>query len=127
MLAQDLEELVGVFEVQTQTIAALGRTREIGVLRALGMGKGALRLTFLVEGGLVALLSAVMAIALAIPLGFVVVEGLNRVAGLEAPLVIPWRFVLLVPVLAGGLGLLAAILPGVRALREVPAEAVRYE
>ena len=119
--------LAGLGLVNTMTIAALGRAREIGVLRALGMGKGALRVTFLLEGGLVALLSSVMAVALAMPLGFVVVEGLNRVAGLEAPLVIPWRFVLLVPLIASGLGLLAAILPGARALREAPAEAVRYE
>ena len=119
--------LAGLGLVNTMTIAAMGRTREIGVLRALGMGKRQLRATFLMEGGIVALLSAALSVGLAVPLGFVVVEGLNRVAGLEAPFVVPWRHVALVPVLACATGLLAAILPGLRALKESPAEAVRYE
>jgi ABC-type antimicrobial peptide transport system permease subunit len=109
------------------TIAALGRVREIGVLRALGMDRRALRVTFLVEGGLVALLAAVLSLALAVPLGWVIVSGLNRVAGLEAPFVMPWAPALAVPVLATATGLLAAWLPGVRALAESPATAVRYE
>jgi hypothetical protein len=56
-----------------------------------------------------------------------VVAGLNRVAGLDAPFVVPWTHVALVPALAAAVGLLAAILPGTRALAEAPAEAVRYE
>ena len=119
--------LAGLGLVNTMTIAALGRSREIGVLRALGMGKTALRATFLVEGGLVAVLSSALALVLAVPLGMVVIAGLNRVAGLNAPFVVPWTYVVVIPVSAGVVGLLAAILPGVRALAEGPAEAVRYE
>jgi putative ABC transport system permease protein len=119
--------LAGIGLLNTMTIAALGRVREIGVLRALGMDRRALRVTFLVEGGLVALLAAVLSLALAVPLGWVIVSGLNRVAGLEAPFVMPWAPALAVPVLATATGLLAAWLPGVRALAESPATAVRYE
>lgn len=119
--------LAGIGLVNTMTIAALGRTREIGVLRALGMSKRALRATFLMEGGVVALLSAALSVGLAVPLGMIVMRGLNEVAGLQAPYIVPWRYVGLVPLLACATGVLAAILPGVRALRESPAEAVRYE
>ena len=119
--------LVGVGLVNTMTIAAVGRAREIGVLRALGMEDQSLRQTFLVEGLVVAGLGAGLAIVMGLPLGFVVVEGLNRVAGLEAPVVIPWLYVALVPVLALLTGVLAAILPGSRAIKMDPAEAVRYE
>jgi len=119
--------LAGVGLVNTMTIAALGRSREIGVLRALGMSKRALRTVFVIEGGVVAVLSSVVSLVLAVPLGLVVVSGLNRVAGLQAPFEIPWLFVGLVPVLAVATGLLSAILPGIRALSESPAEAVRYE
>ena len=119
--------LAGLGLVNTMTIAAMGRAREIGVLRALGMGKSSLRSTFLIEGGLVAVLSSVLALVLAVPLGMVVIEGLNRVAGLDAPFVVPWTYVVAVPGAACAVAVLASILPGVRALRESPAEAVRYE
>jgi ABC-type lipoprotein release transport system permease subunit len=119
--------LVGVGLVNTMTIAAVGRAREIGVLRALGMEDRSLRQTFLVEGAMVAMLAAIVAIAMGLPLGYIVVNGLNRVTGLEAPVVIPWSYVALVPVLALITGLFAAILPGSRAIKMNPAEAVRYE
>ena len=68
-----------------------------------------------------------VAIAMGLPLGYIVVSGLNRVTGLDAPVVIPWSYVALVPVLALITGLFAAILPGSRAIKMNPAEAVRYE
>ncbi len=119
--------VVGVGLVNTMTIAAVGRAREIGVLRALGMTDRALRRTFLVESGVAAILSAVVAILMGLPLGYVVVTGLNRVTGLDAPVVIPWFYVALVPVLAMATGLLAAVLPSSRAIKMNPVEAVRYE
>ena len=42
-------------------------------------------------------------------------------------MVIPWLQLALVPVLALATGLLAAILPGSKAVKMNPSEAVRYE
>lgn len=119
--------LVGVGLVNTMTIAALGRAREIGVLRALGTSEARLRQSFLMEGLVVAGLATLVALVLALPLGLVVVSGLNRVAGLEAPFVVPWFYMALVPVLAAVTGLVASVLPGSRAVEIPPADAVRYE
>jgi ABC-type antimicrobial peptide transport system permease subunit len=49
------------------------------------------------------------------------------VAGLEAPVVVPWGWFAAVPAIALAIGVLAAVLPSLKALRESPAEAVRYE
>lgn len=119
--------LAGVGLVNAMTIAAMGRSRELGVLRALGMGRVPLRQTYLLEGFLVAVLATAIAWLAGAPLGAMVVAGLNRVAGLDAPVVLPWVWFAAVPLLAGAVGVLAALLPGSRALRESPAEAVRYE
>ncbi|MDP6928078.1 MAG: FtsX-like permease family protein, partial [Planctomycetota bacterium] len=119
--------LAAVGLINGMTIAAVARAREIGVLRALGMSDGSLRASFLLEGALVAILAAGLALALSLPLGYLVVTGLNRVAGLEASYVPPIAWVGWVPLIAIAVGLIAAILPGLRAVRENPAAAVRYE
>ena len=119
--------LVGAGMVNTMTIAALGRAREIGVLRALGMDDRHLRRSFLLEGLVVAALATVLAFAMGLPLGTLIVDGLNRVTGLEAPVAVPWLYLALVPVLALVTGALAALLPGSRAVAIDPAQAVRYE
>src|SRR5690606_15213837 len=119
--------LAGVGLVNAMTIAAMGRAREVGVLRALGMPGRALRQTYLLEGVLVAVLATAIVWIAGVPLGSMVVAGLNRVAGLEAPVVVPWPWFAAVPAIALAIGVLAAVLPGIRALRESPAESVRYE
>lgn len=53
----------------TMSLNVLERTREIGVLRAVGATDGAVRRLVLVEGLAVALMSWVLSIGLAIPLG----------------------------------------------------------
>ena len=91
------------------------------------MGDRALRQMFLLEGSVVAVIGALVAVLIGLPLGHVVVTGLNTVAGLQAPIVIPWLYLALVPVLALATGLLAAILPGSRAVKMNAGEAIRYE
>ena len=100
--------LVGVGLVNTMTIAALGRAREIGVLRALGMSERRLKQSFLIEGLVVAGLATLL-------------------AGLDAPFLVPWFYLALVPVLALLTGLISATVPGSRAVKIPPADAVRYE
>ena len=113
--------------VNGMTLAALGRIRELGILRALGMSRDALRQSFFIEGLLVAALAAILAVGLGLPLGRIVVAGLNEVAGLRAPYEIPWPWVFSVPLLAIVAGVLAAVLPGRRASAQDPAQSVRYE
>lgn len=119
--------LAGVGLLNGMTIAALGRVRELGVLRALGITRGALCGSFLLEGAVVALLASLMALALAVPMGHVLVLGMNAVAGLDAPVVLPYRWFVLAPLAALATALVAAAVPALRALRQSPSESVRYE
>jgi putative ABC transport system permease protein len=119
--------LAGVGLLNGMTIATLGRVRELGVLRALGMRRRSLGGSFLLEGVVVAVLASLLALALAVPLGHVLVLGMNRVARLDAPVTMPWLWFALAPLAALATAVLAAVVPALRALRQSPAESVRYE
>lgn len=119
--------LAGVGLLNGMTIAALGRQRELGVLRALGIKKGALGGSFLIEGAVVAAIASVLSVALSYPLGTVLVLGMNAVAQLDAPVKIPVLWLFLVPVAAFATAILASIVPAIRALKQSPSESVRYE
>ena len=119
--------LAGIGLLNGMTIAMLGRVRELGVLRALGITRGALCGSFLLEGAVVAALASLLAIGLAVPMAQVLVLGMNHVARLDAPVTLPWKWFVLAPAAAFATAVLAAVVPALRALRQSPAEAVRYE
>ncbi|MCR9246949.1 MAG: ABC transporter permease [bacterium] len=119
--------LAGVGLLNGMTIAALGRVRELGVLRALGITRGALGGSFLLEGAVVAVLASALSLALSWPMAWVLVKGMNQVAALDAPVELPYQWFVIAPVMALGTALLAAIVPAWRALRQSPSESVRYE
>lgn len=119
--------LAGVGLLNGMTIAALGRARELGVLRALGIRRADLGGSFVLEGLMVGAIAAVLSVALAVPMGYLLVRGMNQVAALAAPFALPWRWLWLTPVLALLTGVLAGLVPAWRSLRQSPAEAVRYE
>lgn len=119
--------LAGVGLLNGMTIAMLGRARELGVLRALGIGRGALCGSFLLEGAVVAALASLLSLALGAALATVLVHGMNLVAKLDAPVTLPWVWFGLVPVAAFATAVAAAVVPALRALRQSPSESVRYE
>jgi putative ABC transport system permease protein len=101
--------------VNTLALSVFERTREIGLLRAVGMTRGQLRRTIANEAVLTALFGAVLGTALGLTLG-VLLQRVLRDQGLDR-LAIPWSQVLLTFVLAGVVGLLAALWPAWRASR----------
>jgi putative ABC transport system permease protein len=119
--------LAGVGLLNGMTIAALGRQRELGVLRALGIKRGALGGSFLIEGAIVAAIASVLSVALSYPLGIVLVLGMNAVAQIDAPVTMPWMWLILAPIAAFATAILASLVPAYRALKQSPSESVRYE
>lgn len=119
--------LAGVGLLNGMTIAALGRMRELGVLRALGLDRHALRGSFLLEGAVTALLASLLSLGLAAPMALVLVRGMNHVARLDAPVTLPWDWFAAVPFAALATALLASLVPALRTLRQSPSESVRYE
>ncbi|GHC95250.1 ABC transporter permease [Nocardiopsis terrae] len=110
---------VGV--ANTLGLSVLERTRELALLRALGLTRGGLRGTLAVEAVVIALLGAVLGVLVGVPYGVV---GVDAIVGGTAPLVVavPWGRLGLVLVAALVIGAVATLLPARRAARIAPAE-----
>lgn len=101
--------------VNTLALSVFERTREIGVLRAVGMTRGQLRWTIGNEAMLTALFGAVLGTVLGLTLG-VLLQRVLRDQGLDQ-LAVPWEQVALMFVVAGLVGSLAALWPAWSASR----------
>ncbi len=129
MALAGLTALVGGLGLaNTMALNVLERSRELGVLRAMGAGRGLLQRLVLVEGLAVALLSGLLAALLAVPLTLV----LDRVMG-QTLLGSPLSFAFAPGAAAVWLGLalligvVACWLPAARAGRMAIREALAYE
>jgi putative ABC transport system permease protein len=100
----------------TLSLAVHERTREIGLLRAVGQTRRQLRSMIRLESVIVALFGAAGGMALGVAIGSALAEAAGNAAGLTA-LTIPAGPLIAVAVLAGIAGLLAAIRPARRAAR----------
>ncbi|WP_068251152.1 ABC transporter permease [Janibacter corallicola] len=101
--------------VNTLGLSVMERTREIGLLRAVGLGRGQLRRMIRLESIAIALLGAVLGIVLGVVSGIAIQRSLADDGFTE--LAIPWVSLLVFVVLAGVVGVLAALLPARRAAR----------
>lgn len=105
--------LLGI--VNTLALSIVERTREIGLLRAVGATRRQVRRMITWESLVIALYGSVLGAALGLLVGQSFVramrdEGITDVA-------VPWGTLLAVLVLACGMGLLAAVVPARRAAR----------
>ena len=115
--------LLGI--VNTLALSVVERTREIGLLRAVGLGKLQLAGVIALESVLIAVYGTVLGVATGVAVsaalpGVLADEGLSRLA-------VPWEQVLLVLGVAVLIGLLASIAPALRAARLPVLEAVTVE
>jgi putative ABC transport system permease protein len=115
--------LVGAVGILTiMTIAVTERTAEIGLLRAIGARRQHILSVFLGEAVLLGGLGGMLGIVAAI----VVVQGLKLLVP-ELPLATAWWFVALAFFLSVLIGLLAGIVPAMRAAAMRPLDALRAE
>lgn len=112
----------------TMSLAVLERTREIGVMRAIGATRGSLLAMFQVEGLVIALLSWAIAVPLSLPMSIVLGRAFSRI-------MIPVR-VTYVPDAVGVLTWFAVVLvvsalacgwPAWRATQHTAAAALAYD
>ncbi len=112
--------------INTLSMSVIERTREIGVLRALGSTRWQVRRTIADESLVIALIGAAMGLVIGTGLGFALLKGLSfGVPGVDYKPPIATMFG--VAVAAVILGLLAAIIPARRAARLDVVEALSYE
>ncbi|MEO6510678.1 MAG: FtsX-like permease family protein, partial [Nocardioides sp.] len=101
--------------VNTLALSVIERTREVGLLRAIGLGRGQLWLMITLESVVIALLGAILGVVLGIGFGIAMLYKL-RDQGLEV-ISLPWGQLGLFLVAAVVIGVLAAVLPARRAAR----------
>ena len=108
--------------VNTLILTVFERTREIGMLRAVGMTRRQTRRMIRHEAVITALLGA----ALGIPVGLVLAFLFDRALS-DVPFVVPWGTLIVFIIAAIIVGLLAAIFPARRASKLNVLEALQYE
>jgi putative ABC transport system permease protein len=112
--------LLGI--VNTMALSVLERTRELGLLRAIGMRRSHMVQMVVTESVLMSLFGAVLGLVTGVAAGVAV----SKVLGLSA-LEIPWGSLAVFLGLAVVAGLLAALAPSTRAARVNVLSAIAYE
>jgi putative ABC transport system permease protein len=112
--------------INTLSMSVIERTREIGVLRALGSTRWQIRRTITQESLVIALIGAAMGIAIGAGLGWALLKGLSfGIPGVSYQP--PIATMVGVAIAAVILGLIAAVLPARRAARLDVVDALSYE
>ncbi|MFE1510619.1 FtsX-like permease family protein [Streptomyces sp. NPDC058726] len=111
--------------VNTLALSVVERTREIGLLRAIGLSRRQLRRMVRLESVVIAVFGAVLGLALGLVWGLCVQQVL-ALQGMTA-LAIPWGTVVAVVIGAAVVGIAAALLPALRASRMNVLEAIAHE
>ena len=110
---------VGLMNIMLVSVTE--RTKEIGLVKAIGGRKGSIRQQFLYESIMISLLGAVFGSFLGILIGNVFSLVLNT------GFVFPWIWLFLGMAICTGVGILAGIYPSLKASRLNPIQALRYE
>lgn len=102
--------------VNTLAMSVLERTREIGLLRAIGLDARRVRDLIRLEAALISLFGALLGVVLGVVVGVLAVRGID-LGNVSLSATIPWPRIALFVLGAIGVGVLAAAWPARRAAR----------
>jgi len=102
-------------------VAVTERTKEVGLIKALGGKRGSIRSQFLFESTLISLLGAIIGIILGVLIGNVVGSLM------DTPFFVPWNIVSIGIIICSIVGLVAGLYPAMKAAKLDPIVALRYE
>jgi len=111
--------------INTLALSILERTRELGLVRAVGMGRSQVMQMVAVESIVIAVFGALLGVLVGAALGTAVVRAVPD--EFVSVLSLPWRSTAVLLALAVVVGLAAAILPAARAARTDVLRAIAYE
>ncbi|MEU6671867.1 FtsX-like permease family protein [Streptomyces sp. NPDC046727] len=111
--------------VNTLALSVVERTREIGLLRAIGLERRQLRRMIRLESVVIAVFGAVLGLALGLVWG-VCMQQVLALRGLTA-FAVPWGTIVAVVIGSAVVGVVAALLPALRASRMNVLAAIAHE
>jgi putative ABC transport system permease protein len=111
--------------VNTLVLSVLERTRELGLLRAIGLKRGQAMRMITVESVVITIFGALLGITVGAALGSAVVHALKDQGFTE--LALPWTLMFSYVIAAAFVGVVAAIIPAIRAARLNVLGAISYE
>jgi putative ABC transport system permease protein len=112
--------------LNTLAIGVIERTREIGMLRAVGSTQQQVRRMILAEGLLLAAIGTAFGLLAGLYLSYAMI-GAFRMAGLPVDYAFPWNGLVFAAAIGLLFGALAAVLPARQAARLEIVQALRYE
>jgi len=130
--------LFDVMSIITMIVAALGvintltmnvveRTREIGMLRSLGMTRRQIARMILAEAGMMGVVGGVLGLLFGVLMARTVLGSMNRMAGLRLQFTLPLEGVIISLIIALIISQVAALWPARRAARIRIIEAIQFE
>lgn len=111
---------IGIANVMLVTVGE--RTREIGIMKAVGAKNRHVLVLFLLEAGLIGLAGGIVGFVIAAAMSYTLIPLLMNVPGL-----VPWEWATIALGISMSIGVLSGLYPALRASRMAPVEALRYE
>jgi putative ABC transport system permease protein len=112
----------------TMSMNVLERTREIGVMRAIGASNGAIFRLVVVEGMLIGVISWALALLLSVPITFVLNQGVGiAILTVAMDFAFGWKGITLWLLVVLGVSAAASLLPAWNAVRLTVREVLAYE
>lgn len=118
--------------INTLTVSLMERTREVGLLKSIGMRSNEVRRMFITESMLIAFFGGVSGVVLGALFGFLIsliISGISMSGGGEYLAIsrIPLYLIAGVVFISVVIGFLTGLYPSKRAVRMSPLDALRYE
>ncbi|OQY96114.1 MAG: hypothetical protein B6D37_03110 [Sphingobacteriales bacterium UTBCD1] len=110
---------IGLMNIMLVSVSE--RTREVGLIKAIGGKSKVVRRQFLLEAVIISILGALFGIILGVLVGNLFSIVLNT------GFIVPWNWVLYGIIICSAVGLLAGLYPALKAGKLNPIEALRYE
>lgn len=111
----------GIGVMNIMLVSVTERIREIGLRKALGATPGVIRLQFLIEAAILAMIGGALGIGLGFLIGWVISQAIS------VSVIISWAACLLALGVSAVVGIVAGVYPASRAAKLAPIDALRSE
>jgi len=113
--------------MNTMYSSVLERTREIGVMKAIGARNEDIMWMFLIESGFIGFVGGVFGLLLGLILSYLSKFAIEAGGGPRILLTISWELLVFGLMFAFLLGMASGVIPALRAANMSPVQALRYE